>query len=90
MKTHALKIYQEPFSAQLNGSKSFEFRRNNRLFELGDMVELWEWNPTSCEYTGRFIRGREIEYIAYGPSFEIPNGFCIFQLQSSPKEGCKN
>jgi hypothetical protein len=50
----------EPFKATFDGSKKFEFRRNDRNFKVGDNILLKEWLPTLNEckpsgYTGRQI-----------------------------------
>jgi hypothetical protein len=52
---HDLKIWPHFFSDVLNGTKTFELRRNDRNFECGDDLLLREWNPETREYTGREI-----------------------------------
>lgn len=46
-----LKICPEFMEAQLNGLKNFEIRKNDRNFEVNDMLWLREWS--NGEYTGR-------------------------------------
>ncbi|WAD02611.1 DUF3850 domain-containing protein [Levilactobacillus brevis] len=46
-----LKISPEFMESQLNGLKNFEIRKNDRNFEVNDMLWLREWS--NGEYTGR-------------------------------------
>ena len=48
---HELKIRPEFFEACTSGKKTFEVRRNDRPFEIGDYLALNEWNGEI--YTGR-------------------------------------
>lgn len=50
-KVQELKIVPEFMEAQLNGLKNFEIRKNDRNFEVNDMLWLREWS--NGEYTGR-------------------------------------
>lgn len=52
-KVQELKIEPEFMEAQLNGLKNFEIRKNDRNFEVNDMLWLREWS--NGEYTGRSI-----------------------------------
>lgn len=48
---HELKILPKYFDAVRNGSKTFEIRKNDRNFKVGDYLALMEWSGE--EYTGR-------------------------------------
>ncbi len=50
MKTHELKILPEYFKEVLLGNKNFEIRKNDRNFQVGDYVELREYDPTKYFY----------------------------------------
>lgn len=42
---HVLKIWPEYYERVRNGSKTFEIRKNDRNFNLGDLVELRYFDP---------------------------------------------
>lgn len=73
---HALKTWMPYFQDILDGTKTFEYRKNDRNFQRGDIVILNEWNQTTEEYTGRKYPFR-IKYIIYGGQFGIPKDYCI-------------
>lgn len=58
IKEHRVKILPSYFEAQVNNSKNFEIRKNDRNYQVGDLLLLEEYNPTTSNYTGqdeRFI-----------------------------------
>jgi hypothetical protein len=76
---HELKTWMPYFQDILDGKKTFEYRRNDRNFQLLDIVILQEWNQDTEIYTGReypFL----IKYIIYGGQFGIPKDYCIMSL----------
>jgi hypothetical protein len=83
--THDLKTWPQFFTAILDGSKTFEFRRNDRGFAVGDELLLREWDPTTESYTGRETR-RRISHLLVGGffSFGVPHGFAVLSLAAPP------
>lgn len=47
---HELKIWPQYFSRVIDGSKTFEVRKNDRGFQPGDEVVLREYDPTVIEH----------------------------------------
>lgn len=43
---HDLKIWPKYFNVVQRGDKSFEVRKNDRAFAVGDTLKLREWQPT--------------------------------------------
>lgn len=41
---HTLKVVPPYFEALLDGTKTFEIRANDRAFQKGDRLVLWEFN----------------------------------------------
>ena len=58
---HELKIQSEYFSEVINKTKTFEIRKNDRDFKVGDRITLREIDSFG-RYTGR-IAFRKITYI---------------------------
>ena len=55
-KTHKLKISPIHFIVVMNGTKTAEFRINDRNFQLGDTLELCEFDRD--EFTGWEVHAR--------------------------------
>jgi hypothetical protein len=80
LRIHELKTWPNYFEDTLQGLKTFEYRKDDRGFRLGDLVYLREYNPYFDEYSGRYL----IKRIAYGlscaPGIGLPEGYCVLQL----------
>jgi uncharacterized protein YqfB (UPF0267 family) len=55
VKIHELKIWPEFFDAVLSGAKTFDLRKNDRDFQVGDVLKLREWAPAGHFYTGKEV-----------------------------------
>lgn len=64
MKRHVLKCWPEFFDAIADGRKTFELRRDDREYAVGDVLELRWWNPETESYA-------LIESRSRGPYAEI-------------------
>ncbi len=62
MAKHKLKIHPQYFKEVCTGKKSFEIRKNDRGFQVGDKLILCEFDPDNQEHTGRVVE-RKITYI---------------------------
>lgn len=82
MKTHEMKTWPRFFGAVMSGAKTFEARRDDRGFEVGDRLMLREWDPETQAYTGASL-GRYVTYILRGTEHVAP-GFCILALGREP------
>ncbi len=67
MDKHELKCWPEYFTAIQNGDKTFEIRKNDRDFKVGDVLHLREWDPKLEEYTGIW-HDRRIVYMTDFPA----------------------
>lgn len=81
-KTHRLKTLPEYFKAIKEGTKPFEIRKNDRDFQVGDEVDLAEWDPKEKKETGRYL-GCQVTYILNSSSFPegLKDGYVILGLQ---------
>ena len=83
MKVHDLKILPEYYDAVRNGTKRFELRRDDRGFQVRDVLCLWK---TIKDGTGRpQVTGEviwtEITYILRGtPQYGLGEGYAILSL----------
>lgn len=95
MRTHELKTWPGPFAALLDGSKTFELRRDDRAFVVGDTLVLKEFDPgkpcnlgssCSCRYTGRYAV-RVVTYrcaiVEWVP--DAPMGWVVLGLGDHPQ-----
>ncbi len=56
MTEHALKILKRYIPRIFSGQKTFEIRKNDRDFQVGDILRLYEYDPDSgiqWAYEGR-------------------------------------
>jgi hypothetical protein len=59
---HYLKTIPQYFEDVASGSKTFEFRKNDRDYQVGDILILQEYFPETLMYSGLTVR-RQITYI---------------------------
>ena len=74
---HELKIYPKYFEAIIDGKKTFEIRKNDRGFRVGDRVVLKEWD--NIVYSGREIHA-EIKYILDDKFIGLADGYVAFSI----------
>ncbi len=79
-REHELKTWPRYFSDVLSGKKTFELRKDDRGFDVGDILHLREFDPKTG-YTGRECR-RIVTYILRGGCAAIPSfdGYVIMSL----------
>ncbi|MDM8159057.1 ASCH/PUA domain-containing protein [Labilibaculum sp. K2S] len=78
---HLLKIWPKYFEEVAKGTKTFEVRKNDRGFEVGDILILAEYSISIQSFTGRVIE-KKVTYILEGGSFGIEKGFVVMGLQN--------
>lgn len=73
---HRLKTINPYFELLWSGQKSFELRKNDRDFKVGDVIVLEEYDLKNG-YTGRVVH-KTISYILERcPQYGLQNGYCI-------------
>jgi hypothetical protein len=81
---HELKTIPVYFSRTETGTKKFELRRNDRDFQVGDILRLEEWIPESKTFTGKQIDA-EVTYIlnSQSPAVEhiIQDGWVVMGIE---------
>lgn len=78
--THALKSWPEYFKAIESGTKTFDLRKDDRPYVVGDTVLMQEFDPVENGYSGDEVI-LSISYILRdAPKFGLKSGFCILGL----------
>lgn len=81
MKTHELKTWKAFFEAVINGEKTFEMRKDDRGFEVGDNLRLIEVDPDNdLQPTGRIAK-YTITYILKGEQWGILPEYAILAIK---------
>lgn len=90
--THRLKTHPAAFYAVRDGLKPFEARKNDRLFQSGDLVEFLFWDPSKpsnpeCDFgDGKVLKvvkpfTKRIGWILGGGQYGIEPGHVVFALE---------
>ena len=93
MTTHELKVWPSYYEAIVRGEKRFEARQDDRGFQVGDVLLLREWDPSSggthspsspayelpAGYTGRSSRWC-VTYLLRGPGFGVEAGHVVMSI----------
>ena len=88
-EVHSLKTWPEFFDAVADGRKTFEVRRDDRAFRVGDIVTLLRWEPEHQAFTtvmGQPVKlSRRVTYILVGGDagpglFGIEMGYVVLGL----------
>jgi hypothetical protein len=80
MSIHELKSWPGQFQAMWTGLKRAEFRRDDRGYRVGDLLELREWDPDLQQYTGFRLTAR-VTHLVRGPELEVPAGFAVLSIE---------
>ena len=80
MKIHRVKCYDRFFRLTESGKKLFEIRRNDRDYQVGDLLELNE--TTDAEHTGRAALFR-ITFVLTCENFSegIKDGYAVLGIE---------
>lgn len=76
---HELKIHPEYFKAVVLGDKTFEIRKNDRNYSVGDLLVLKEYS-TESGYTGKYTIVKTT-YVLTDPEF-VKEGFAVLGIAS--------
>lgn len=89
-RVHELKTWPGHFDAVAEGRKTYELRRDDRGYAVGDVLRLREWDPIQVphvtrDYRPRGYTGREIERVVThvlrdAPGFGLADGFALLSL----------
>lgn len=80
MQTHVLKTWPEFFGDIYDGKKTFELRRDDRGYRVGDELHLKEWDPRRGCFTGNAFVVKVKHIVRDAPQFGLEPGFCIMSI----------
>ena len=79
MQEHKIKIDTKYFDDVAREIKTFEVRKNDRAYKVGDLLVINEYDREIEEYTGRYIRA-SIAYILDEQEY-LRDGYVILALE---------
>lgn len=76
---HKLKTWPIFYNACVSGAKTFDIRRNDRDYQIGDLLKFVEFDPVNKRETGNtawfkvvyLISGAEHKHIGIHPDFVV-------------------
>ena len=76
-KHHYLKTWPEYFQAMKDGTKTFEMRKNDRKYTVGDTLILQEFNPETELYTDSVDLWFRVTYVLDKQPFVSEGYVCM-------------
>lgn len=79
-----LKCWPVPFRDIVFGKKKAEFRKNDRNYQVGNLLQLNRYDPETKSYTNGVYLTVEITHIQEGlpdDPFGIPEGYAILSFR---------
>ena len=80
MKNIKKKILPQYFKSVLNGTKTFELRKDKDDIQVGDCLDLFEWDGE--KYTGRNVRCNVTYVLRNCPQYGLMDGYCIIGIEA--------
>jgi hypothetical protein len=78
---HLLKTHPEYWDAIASGDKTFELRKDDRGFKVGDQLALIRFDPVKKKMDESKILFRTVSYILRGRLFGLEEGFVIMGIK---------
>ncbi len=79
---HKIKCWPVYFEAIVSGEKTFEVRKDDRNYAVGDVLRIHEWDDERQKFTGR-EEDRTVVYKMNGGKFGVQEGYCVLGIQET-------
>ena len=84
MQLHTLKIKEDYFNAILRGEKTFELRKNDRNYQVGDLIHFIKTD--GLEYFGHSRDVYQIIHVLNNvPEYGLDKDYCILSIKELRK-----
>lgn len=80
LTVHKVKILPKYFEKVKSGVKTFEYRKDDRDYKVGDRLKLMEYDLEIGRCTGNILEV-EITYILRHGDFKIPSNYVIMSIK---------
>lgn len=80
MTEHAIKIKEVYFKAVLSGEKTFEIRKNDRDYQVGDIIHFVPVDDECGMIIPHDPNTYKITYIFHGGEYGLEEGYCVFGI----------
>ena len=85
MQIHELKVHKNYVNPLLSGAKTFEVRRNDRDFQVGDILIMRPYDEKKQKYVSEESEFYyNVTYVLTGGKYGIEEGYCILGIQPNP------
>ena len=81
MTEHAIKIKEVYFKAVLSGEKTFEIRKNDRNYQVGDIIHFVPVDDECGMIIPHDPNAYRITYIFHGGEYGLEEGYCVFGIR---------
>lgn len=82
--THDIKIYTQFYNRVFSEQKTFEIRKNDRDYQVGDILLMREYDPEKREYIDHSQPiSAEIVYMS---NFEQKEGYVVLGIKVRPED----
>lgn len=78
---HSLKTIQPYFNQVGDDLKTFEIRKTDRPYRVGDTLILQEYDPVLETYSGKQISREVTSVLINAPDFGLMDGYCIMSIK---------
>lgn len=79
LTTHQLKLVQPHYDAVASGAKTFENRKDDRGYQVGDVLVLREYDAETDTFSGKELR-RSVTHILRGEEWGVMDGYVVLLL----------